>query len=391
MHRISLFSGVLCALCAVFSVVFGWSFEVAQASAHQTASSTLMVHVKPETREVDQFISVASRDLAHHLGMIEENDTPEVEQLRGAQDKLVAALSADLTVRNNGAVCEPVEEKLVMLETLAERVSFLKTVRCAENLGELVFENRVMLTSVGGYRHFGRIQLGEEVFTTVFDTKFPTYKMQVHGGEAAGAEAASAGADSAGAGAAASVSAWDVFVRYLWQGLLHILIGLDHVLFVICLLFAATNFKRLLLVVTAFTVGHSITLTISALDWFTLPDTVIEPLIALSIAYVAVEILYRRGKDVPYLYLTTLFFGLIHGFGFSYVLRDEVGLPTQALLPALFSFNAGVEIGQIAIVAVCFPLLGLVRGRSWYPQLVRVVSALILVLSVYWLVTRIFG
>lgn len=387
MHRLSLFSGLIVTLCAVFSVLFGTSFAISEASAHQTASSTLMVHVKPETREVDQFISVASRDLAHHLGMIEESETPDAAQLLEAQAQFVAALSAELTVRNNGAVCEPVQEKLVMLETLAERVSFLKTVRCAENLGELIFENRVMLTSVGGYRHFGRIQLGEEVFTTVFDTKFPTYTMQVHGEEASGAGSERAGAASAGA----SVSTWDVFVRYLWQGLLHILIGLDHVLFVICLLFAATNFKRLLLVVTAFTAGHSITLTVSALDWFTLPDTVIEPLIALSIAYVAVEILYRRGKDVPYLYLTTLFFGLIHGFGFSYVLRDEVGLPTQALLPALFSFNAGVEIGQIAIVAVCFPLLGLVRGRSWYPQLVRAVSALILVLSVYWLVTRIFG
>ncbi len=343
-----------------------------------------MVHVKPETREVDQFISLPARDLAHDLGVIAESETPEAGQLLAIQDKIVAALSADLTVLNNGSKCETIEEKLVMVETLAERVSFMKVVRCADELGELKLENKIMLTAVGGYRHFGRIQLGEEVFTTVFDSQFPTYTMNLGDGVAV--------ADGANPGTSgATVSAGSVFVRYLWQGLLHILIGFDHVLFVVCLLFASTSFRRLLVVITAFTIGHSITLSLSALDLFTLPDTLIEPLIALSIAYVAVENLYRRGKDVPYLYMTTLAFGLIHGFGFSYVLRDEVGLPTQALLPALFSFNAGVEIGQIAIVAICFPLLALVRGREWYPNFVRVVSGGTLVLAVYWLVTRIFG
>ncbi len=371
-----------------FLTVFGLTlvagkgaFEISTAQAHQTASSTLVVHVKPETGEIDQFISVPARDLAHDLGVIAESETPQASQLLAVQDKIVAALSADLTVRNNGQKCETIEENLVMLESLAERVSFMKVVRCAEALGELQLENNVMLTAVGGYRHFGRIQLGEEVFTTVFDSQFPTYTMQL-------GEAKSGAAHSAESGAIASLGS--VFVRYLWQGLLHILIGFDHVLFVVCLLFAATSFRRLLVVITAFTVGHSITLSLSALDWFTLPDTIIEPLIALSIAYVAIENLYRRGKDIPYLYLTTLAFGLIHGFGFSYVLRDEVGLPTQALLPALFSFNAGVEIGQVAIVAVCFPLLALVRERVWYPNLVRVVSAGTLVLAVYWLVERIF-
>lgn len=358
-------------------------FGISTAYAHQTASSTVMVHVKPEIREVDQFISVAARDLAHDLGVIAEGETPEAEQLLAVQERIVSSLSAELTVRNNGVVCNTTQEKLVMLETLGERVNFMKTVRCAEELGELQLENKVMLTTQGGYRHFGRIQLGEEVFTTVFDNQFSTYTLQL------GANGVASGAGQE-AGSGATVSAGSVFVRYLWQGLLHILIGFDHVLFVVCLLFAATNFRRLLLVITAFTVGHSITLSLSALNLFTLPNTVIEPLIALSIAYVAVENLYRRGKDVPYLYLTTLAFGLIHGFGFSYVLRDEVGLPTQALLPALFSFNAGVEVGQVAIVAVCFPLLALVRNREWYPNLVRAVSALTLILAIYWLVTRIF-
>lgn len=369
---------------AFLTVLVGFltTFGLSVAHAHQTDSSTLMVHVKPETQQVDLFISVSARDLGHDLGILTESEEPGLMKMLANQSKFIAELSADLTVRNNGSECKAIEENLVMLESLVERVSFMKVVHCADELGELQFENKVMLTTVGGYRHFGRIQLGEEVFTTVFDNQFPTYTMQLNEGGAAATK---------GGGSGARVSAGSVFVRYLWQGLLHILIGFDHVLFVICLLFAATNFRRLLVVVTAFTVGHSITLSLSALNLFTLPDTIIEPLIALSIAYVAIENLYRRGKDIPYLYLTTLAFGLIHGFGFSYVLRDEVGLPTQALLPALFSFNAGVEIGQVAIVAVCFPLLALVRNRDWYPNLVRVVSAATLILAVYWLVTRIFG
>ncbi|MBA2663556.1 MAG: HupE/UreJ family protein [Bradymonadaceae bacterium] len=351
---------------------------IAPAMAHQTAASTLIVHIKPEAREVDHLVSVSARDLAHHIGLVGEAEEPATEQLLAATATLVASLSADLVLTNDGVRCEAIEEKLVMTEGLAERVNFLKVVRCERPLGEVTIENRIMLTAPGGYRHFGRVQLGEEVFTTVFDGQFPSYTM--HLGEP--------GADG---GATATTSTLDVFVRYLWQGLLHIIIGFDHVLFVICLLFAVTTFRRLLIVVSAFTLGHSVTLGLSALDIFTLPEGLIEPLIALSIAYVAAENIYRKGADVPYLFATTAVFGLIHGFGFSYVLRDEVGLPTGALVEALFAFNVGVELGQLVIVALCFPLLQAARKRGWHPHLVRAASGAILLLALFWLVTRILG
>src|SRR5690606_36366846 len=105
-----------------FLTVFGLTlvagkgaFEISTAQAHQTASSTLVVHVKPETGEIDQFLSVPARDLAHDLGVIAESETPQASQLLAVQDKIVAALGADLTVRNNGQKCETIEENLVML------------------------------------------------------------------------------------------------------------------------------------------------------------------------------------------------------------------------------------------------------------------------------------
>jgi hydrogenase/urease accessory protein HupE len=181
----------------------------------------------------------------------------------------------------------------------------------------------------------------------------------------------------------------EVIRRFLPAGIHHILIGPDHILFLIGLILLGGTLKRLLLIVTAFTLAHSVTLSVAALGLVNPPSRVVEPAIALSIIYVGADnILGRGGRDVRA--WIAFAFGLVHGFGFSSVLR-ELGLPTQGLLLSLFGFNAGVELGQAAVVAVALPLLALVRKTRWERRVIWSSSAAILLVGVFLFVDRAFS
>jgi hydrogenase/urease accessory protein HupE len=156
--------------------------------------------------------------------------------------------------------------------------------------------------------------------------------------------------------------AFAVIGTFVPSGIEHILIGPDHILFLVGLLLLGGSWKSLVRIVTAFTIGHSVTLSLAALGIVSPPARLIEPAIALSIVFVGVDNLVRgRGSDVRA--WIALVFGLVHGFGFANVLR-EFGLPQEALGWSLFSFNVGVEIGQLAIVLVVATLLAAIRERS---------------------------
>ena len=176
---------------------------------------------------------------------------------------------------------------------------------------------------------------------------------------------------------------------FLPSGAYHILIGPDHVLFLIGLLLAGGSLRRLALIVTAFTLGHSVTLALAALRLVNLPPSIVEPAIALTIVLVGIDNLLRgEGRDIRA--AMALVFGLIHGFGFAYTLR-EVGLPQGNLAAALFSFNLGVELGQIAIVLIVAPLLVWLQRRGEAPaRLVRVGGSLaVIAAGAYWFVDRV--
>ena len=152
-----------------------------------------------------------------------------------------------------------------------------------------------------------------------------------------------------------------VVQKFVPAGVHHILIGPDHLLFLIGLLLLGGSLRQLLFVVTAFTIAHSLTLSLAALNFVT-PPRLIEPAIALSIVYVGADnLLVRGGRDVRAWIAFT--FGFIHGFGFANVLR-EMDLPSRALGWSLFSFNLGVEIGQMAVVIAVASALAVLRSRS---------------------------
>jgi HupE / UreJ protein len=181
-----------------------------------------------------------------------------------------------------------------------------------------------------------------------------------------------------------------VIKTFVPAGIHHILIGPDHILFLIGLLLLGGGWKALLKIVTAFTIGHSITLSLAALNLVTPPPSIIEPAIALSIVFVGADNLVRGdGRDLRA--WAALTFGLVHGFGFANVLR-EFGLPREALGWSLFSFNFGVELGQLVVVLLVSSLLAAIRRRSDIAGARVAVAGSVVVIAAgtYWFVQRVF-
>lgn len=178
---------------------------------------------------------------------------------------------------------------------------------------------------------------------------------------------------------------------YLGLGFDHIIpLGLDHILFVVCLYLLNPKLKSVIWQATAFTVAHSITLGLAMYGYINPPASVVEPLIALSIFYVAVENILTE-KLQPTRLIVVFLFGLLHGMGFASVLT-ELGLPTKEYVTALICFNVGVELGQITVIIGCWALLGVwFSKKSWFKSRVIIpLSAVIALIALYWTIERTF-
>ncbi len=186
----------------------------------------------------------------------------------------------------------------------------------------------------------------------------------------------------------ASESSIAASLRYARLGFLHIIpAGLDHIMFVLGLFLLSAQLRPLLLQVSAFTVAHTATLGLSAAGVVQLPASFVEPLIALSIAYVGLE---NAMTDQLRAWRPVLVFafGLLHGLGFAGVL-GEIGLPPDQALGALLGFNVGVELGQLAVIAGAMLAVGSFRNRSWYRRRIVVPASLsIAAVGLYWVVSR---
>ena len=178
---------------------------------------------------------------------------------------------------------------------------------------------------------------------------------------------------------------------YIYQGFVHILPrGLDHILFVLALLLFARKRSSLIWQISAFTLAHTITLALGIYGFVTISSTIVEPLIALSIVYVGLENIYRANQRTnSQARLPIIFsFGLLHGLGFASVL-SEVGLPASQYLTSLISFNVGVELGQLTVIALAFICLYPFRKKIWYQtKLVLALNIAIALIATYWLIER---
>lgn len=176
--------------------------------------------------------------------------------------------------------------------------------------------------------------------------------------------------------------------RFVSLGLEHILLGIDHVLFLVLLLVGAQGWRSVVRLATSFTLAHSVTLALAVLGWVEVPAEIVEPLIALSILYVAVENI-ARGESRHRAHVV-FGFGLLHGLGFAGALSFTDHLSGR-LLVSLLSFNLGIELGQLAIVLVVFPLLLLARRYSWSTVAHAGVAAVVGVIGLVWFVERLLA
>ena len=175
------------------------------------------------------------------------------------------------------------------------------------------------------------------------------------------------------------------FVR---MGLEHILTGYDHLVFLFGLVLIGGRVRSLVGVITAFTIAHSITLALATLDVWSPSPRFVEPMIAMSIAYVGLENFFLKNAEKRW--RITFPFGLIHGFGFAGALQ-EIGLPREQIPTALVTFNAGVEIGQLGVLAVILPVIFWLRKLDWFQRYgVKVLSGLIVVAGLAWFAERIW-
>jgi len=197
---------------------------------------------------------------------------------------------------------------------------------------------------------------------------------------------------------------YEVFWTFIKHGVVHILIGYDHVAFLLTLLLSSVmvvmagkftpvpRFRDALFnvikIATLFTIAHSITLSLAALGWVNFPERIIESLIAFSIIIVAFNNLFAFKKR--WVWFAVFILGLVHGLGFANVLAP-LGVASSSIVWSLLAFNIGVEIGQGAIIAACFPVLFFLRGSALYvPVILRGGSVILLLIAILWFVERAF-
>lgn len=182
-------------------------------------------------------------------------------------------------------------------------------------------------------------------------------------------------------------SVWSTIGSFILLGIEHILTGYDHIAFLIGLIVVGLSFREVLKIITAFTIAHSITLLLAALQILSLNSRFVESVIALSICYIALENLFK--KKVKYRWLITFCFGLVHGFGFASALQELI-VGKANLVLSVVSFNFGVETGQLMIFFILLPVLHLLKQKMEFRKVTAGVSVVIFILGFAWLIERLF-
>jgi hydrogenase/urease accessory protein HupE len=186
---------------------------------------------------------------------------------------------------------------------------------------------------------------------------------------------------------------WDNMYDFAEIGVRHILSGLDHILFVLSLLLVFVSVREIFRLTITFTIAHSITLILAGTGMLVLSSKIVEPIIALSISFVAVASVFFGNRkwigDMKAKIIMVFVFGLFHGLGFAGLL-EEIHVPEEKFVSSLFAFNIGIEIGQLIIVAVALPLILLARKKSWYPRVIQGIAIVIGALGIFWAIQRAF-
>ena len=350
------------------------------AQAHKPSDSYLTLHADGRTLRGQW--DIALRDLEYAVGLDANGDGAITwGELKAKHADIDAYVLARLVLRADGAACrlQPAEH-LVDDHSDGAYAVLRFTAQCpAEGYRAVEVEYSLFFDLDPTHRGLLRVARGSDTTTGILSPERP--KLDV---------------------SAQARSKLQQFADYVREGVWHIWIGFDHILFLVSLLlpsvFVLTNrqwlpaerfrdtFWDVFRVVTSFTVAHSITLSLAALSVISLPSRLVESTIALSVLLAALNNLWPVVAERRW--AVAFAFGLIHGFGFASVLTD-LGLPQGALLLALVGFNLGVEAGQLAIVAAFLPLAYALRGSWFYRRVVFIWgSAAIALVAAVWLAER---
>jgi hydrogenase/urease accessory protein HupE len=339
-------------------------FIAAPASAHPVPFSYLDLHLQRGSIEASLVVHVF--DAAHDLNVSPPERLLERDGANNYARLLASMLEPRFTVMADGHALTPTWQGL---ETIPDRQSL-----------------RLRMTYALAAPP-GTLAVTAHMFP--YDPQHQTF-LNVYDGDALTQMIVDGAHDRVEYFAGTRQGALAVVKKFLPAGIHHILIGPDHLLFLVGLLLLGGSIRQLAVVVTSFTVAHSITLSLAALNIVSPPARIIEPAIALSIVYVGADnLLVREGRDVRA--WIAFAFGFIHGFGFANVLR-EMDLPARALGWSLFSFNVGVEIGQLMVVVVVASALAWLRGRSEAlgRQLAFAGSIVVIAAGTFWFIQRVF-
>ncbi len=287
-------------------------------------------------------LGMAGRDLARLLPQIDTNSDGAIdaEELAAGREAVARALVTSVTVTADAGACPGSLDRAWVLEGEGG-VVFQVRYTCPKAPGWLTLAAPILDALSPGHRHLARIFRGGKAETVVLDRAHQTWTLDD-------------GSPTSTAALARSM---------LKLGVEHILTGADHLVFLLGLILVGGSLRSLVGAVTAFTLAHSITLALASLSIFVPSPRLVEPAIALSIAYVGVENLFVR--DASQRWRITFPFGLIHGFGFAGALR-EIGLPHGQIPIALVSFNLGVEVGQLGVLSIALPLTLAARRAPWF-------------------------
>ena len=365
-------------LVVALGLALAW---LAPAQAHKPSDSYLAISVSND--KVTGQWDIALRDLDFAIGLdADGNGEITWGEVRAKHAEIAAYALARLAIRSDGAACsiEPGAQQIDDHTDGAYTVLPL-AIRCAKTPAQLAIDYTLFADLDPQHRGLLNLQALGQTRTAVLGPQAPTQSFELK-----------------------AVSRWAQFIAYAREGVWHIWIGFDHILFLLSLLLPAVLLWRarqwqpaetfrqaffdVFKIVTAFTLAHSITLSLATLGFVSLPSRWIESAIAASVVLAALNNvwpLFHRRR-----WMVAFGFGLIHGFGFASVLVD-LGLPREALALALVGFNLGVEVGQLAIVALFLPLAFALRRTAFYRRTVMLGgSLLIAALAGVWLVERVF-
>ena len=351
----------------------------APAWAHKPSDSLLSLTVQHD--RIEGRWDIALRDLDDAIGLDTDGDGAITwGEVRSKHDEVAAYALSRLTITSSQTRCSTqATRQLIDTHTDGTYVVLFFTTTCPTTIDTLQADYRLLFDLDAQHKGLLRLTHGQITTTAIFSQETPIQQFTI--GE---------------------TSSWRQVRQYLHEGIWHIWLGYDHVLFLVALLLPAVlrrvadqwkpapgflpAFWEVLSIVTAFTLAHSITLSLATLDLIALPSRLVESAIAASVVFAGISNLYPA--LVQRRWLVAFLFGLIHGFGFATVLHD-LGLPRGSLALSLVSFNLGVEVGQLAIVAVFLPLAYYLRNSWTYQRLILVSGSLCIVaLACAWLIER---